>query len=407
MMVALLVMMAAQGYVTTANSGAAAFYAIEFGLDDAGIARAFGWIALGSVGTLVLTRLIDRVGRRQLLLISVSGISVAALATAAAPSLALLIAAQIVLAAVSWTLLTTGAVVAAEELPAERRARGQAWVGAANTVGSGLSLVFVAIAAEQWGSWRWAWVIAATPLLALPLLIRSFPETLRFKNASERGEASQGRVLELFEKRYRRRSIGVLLPLFLASIAGTATFSWLLYHPERQLGLDPGLVTMVVILGGAAGLAGFPFGAYLANKLGRRRTLLFCGLSYVLANISYYWVPADFPLTPAIGLGGVFSVGTVMFSASTVAVRSITTELFPTRLRGTVVGATLALGSIASVLTQFATATLTEVLGSMVLAISVLSLVGLPGYVLLYILVPETAGVELEQASLEDTSWEK
>jgi MFS family permease len=403
-MAAVLVMMAAQGYVSTVNSGAAAFYAIEFGLDDAGIARAFGWIALGSLGTLALARLIDRMGRRRLLLISVAGVSICALVTAAAPSLRLFIGAQVVMTAFAWALLATGAVFVAEVLPVERRARGQAWVGGVNHLGSGLALVFVAIAVEQWGSWRWAWLIAATPLLALPLLMRSFPETQRFERASERGETSRARVLELFEKRYRRRTVGVLLPLFLASITGTATLTWLLYHPERQLGLDPGLATIVVIAGGGAGLAGFPLGAYLANRLGRRRTLLICGLCYVVANISYYWIPADFPPTPVVALGGVFAVGTIMFGASTVAVRAVQTELFPTRLRGTIMGATVTLGSIASVLTQFATASLTELLGSMVLAISVLALAGLPGYLLLYILVPETAGLELEEASLEEAA---
>jgi MFS family permease len=235
--------------------------------------------------------------------------------------------------------------------------------------------------------------------------MRSFPETRRFERASDRGETSQARFLELFEKRYRQRSVGVLVPLFLASFTGTATLTWLLYHPERQLGLDPGLVTVVVIAGGGAGLAGFPLGAYLANRLGRRRTLLICGLCYVVANISYYWVPADFPLSPALGLGGVFAVGTIMFSASVVAVRAVVTELFPTRLRGTIMGTTMTLGSVASVLTQFATAALTELLGSMVLAISVLSLVGLPAYLLLYLLVPETAGLELEQTSLEEAAF--
>jgi MFS family permease len=404
MMAAMLVTMTAQGYVITANSGAAAFYAADFGLDDAGIAQVFGWIALGSLGTLALARLIDRFGRRQLLMTNVAGVSILALATAAAPSLRIFIAAQIALTAFAWALLSVGTVIVAEELPVERRARGQAWVGAVNHLGSGLSLVCVAIAVEQWGSWRWAWVIAATPLLILPLLMRSFPETVRFERASKQKEPSRARARELLEKRYRRRSIGVLLSVFLVSITGTATFSWLLYHPERHLGLDPGLVTVVVIVGGAVGLAGFPLGAHLANRLGRRRTLLLSGLTYMVANISYYWVPADFAPSPALALGAVFGVGSLMFSASTVAVRAVVTELFPTRLRGTIMGATLTLGSVSSVVTQFATATLTAVLGEMVLAITILGLAGLPGYVLFFVLVPETAGLELEQASLEDVA---
>jgi MFS family permease len=401
-MTALLAMTGVQGYAMAVNGGAAAFYAADFGLDDAGMARTFGWIGLGSIGTVLLARLIDRLGRRRLFLSCVAGLSVSALATAAATGVVPFIGAQIALGIFVGTLMATVTVVIAEELPIEMRARGQSFAGVANTLGAGSALICVAIVVGLPGSWRWAWVIAAVPILALPFLHRGFPETARFEHASRRRETRDARVLELFDGRYRRRTIGVLFSVFLAQTTMTATQSWLLYHPERHLGLDPDLVTAVIILGGAGGLVGYPLGARLADRVGRRWTVLVCGSASVVANVAYYWVPADFSPSPAIALGGLFAVGSLMTSASIVGFRAASTELFPTRLRGTLQGVLMALASTAAVVTQFATAALTELLGSLAAAIPVLAVVGIPGFALFFFRVAETAGLELEEAALEN-----
>jgi MFS family permease len=395
-------MMGVQGYAMAINGGAAAFYAADFGLDDAGMARTFGWIGFGSIGTVVLARLIDRLGRRRLVLACVAGLSVSAAATAAATGVVAFIGAQIALWIFVGTLMATVTVVIAEELPIEMRARGQSLAGVVNTIGGGVALICVALVVSLPGSWRWAWVGAAVPILALPLLRRALPETSRFEHAHRREETRDARVLELFDRRYRRRTIGVLCTAFLAQTAMTATGSWLLYHPERHLGLDPGLVTTVVIVGGGAGLIGYPLGARLADRIGRRWTVLLCGSGSVAANVAYYWVPGDFSPSPAVALGGLFSVGSLMVSASLVAFRAASTELFPTRLRGTLQGALIALGSMAAVVAQFSTASLTEILGSLVRAISVLALAGIPAFALFFALVAETAGLELEEAALEN-----
>jgi MFS family permease len=400
-MISLFAMMAVQGYAMAVNAAAAAFYAADFGLDDPDMARIFGWISLGSLGTLALARLIDRIGRRRLLLASVAGMSIAALATAMAPTVPTFVAAQIALATVAGTLFATAIVIIAEERPLEERARGQSLAGIVNTVGGGLALVCVAGVGGLPGSWRWAWGVAALPILALPAIWRTTSETARFRRASERGEIGRPRMLELFGRRYRRRSVGVLLTAFLAQITVTATMSWLLYHPERELGLHPGIVTAAVLIGAGLGMVGFPLGARLADRMGRRPTVLIGGSGAVLSNIAYYWVPADLEPSPAVALAALLALGTLTSTAATVAFRAASTELFPTRLRGTLQGVLVTLTSGATVLTQFAIATLTELLGALPLAITVVALVGIPAYALFFVLVAETAGLDLEEAALE------
>jgi MFS family permease len=400
MIVALLAVMAVQGYAVAINGAAAAFYAVDFGLDDSGMARTFGWIACGSLGTVFLGRLIDRVGRRSLLLISVAGLSLTALAIATAPTLAIFIAAQIALSVFVGTLLATGTVIIAEEMTLEQRARGQSLMGVVGALGSGLALISVAIVVERLASWRWAWAAVAATILILPVLRRRSAETVRYRAVAQTGGPPRGRLLELFEGTYRRRSIGVMLALFLSQIAATATMSWTLYYPERHLELSPTVATMVILVGGGVGLAGFPIGARLADRLGRRGTVLLCGLLAIAANVAYYWVPADLAPSPVIALAALFCVGTLMLNATTVAFRAAATELFPTRLRGTLQGVLMALAAFSMVLTQFATAILTEALGGMVPAISVLALAGVPGFLLFFLLVTETAGLELDDPDL-------
>ena len=84
------------GYLEALNGAAAPFLAREFGLDDAGIAWAFGWMSFAAFGTFLLSRRADRLGRRRTLLLCVAALPPAALASAAAPTLLVFVLAQLV-----------------------------------------------------------------------------------------------------------------------------------------------------------------------------------------------------------------------------------------------------------------------------------------------------------------------
>src|SRR5579863_7243283 len=57
-----------QGYAFALLGVAAPFIATSFRLDQSGIARMYAWISLNAFGALILSRMADRAGRRQLLL---------------------------------------------------------------------------------------------------------------------------------------------------------------------------------------------------------------------------------------------------------------------------------------------------------------------------------------------------
>jgi len=89
-----------------------------------------------------------------------------------------------------------------------------------------------------------------------------------------------------------------------------------------------------------------------------------------------------------------------------VALRAAGTELFPTRLRSTINGWGAVVGAASGVAVHFATAALAQRMGGLVPAITVLASLMLPAVVVFLWLVPETSGLELEAASLEEAAWD-
>ena len=69
----------------------------------------------------------------------------------------------------------------------------------------------------------------------------------------------------------------------------------------------PAVMTLILVVGGAAGLLGIPLGARLSNRWGRRPTLASFSLLCVASGIAYYWVPANLPVWTAVALGACFA----------------------------------------------------------------------------------------------------
>jgi 2-amino-4-hydroxy-6-hydroxymethyldihydropteridine diphosphokinase len=394
------------GYVQTVNGAAAPFQTVTFGLDDAGIARAFGWMSLSAVGTLALTQLVDRFGRRRLLLWCMAGLAATSLASALPQGLFLYVVTQVLVQALAGAALAAATVVIAEEVPLAQRASGQGWAGVAGTVGGGLALAFTALAAPRLGSWRWAWIPAALGVGILPLARRALPETARWRDASARGETATVRMRDVFDSRYRERAAGVLAFVLLGNASAVATGSWQFYHVVRTLGLSPDWAFLMMAGGGTLGLLGFHAGSRLSDKIGRRRTLAWGALLSTVAFVAYYWVPAQPASFALFGLGALFGVGSAAGSASMVALRAAGTELFPTRLRSTINGWAAVMGAVSGVAVHFATAALAHQMGGLVPAITLLALLMLPAVAAFLWLAPETSGLELEAAALEAVEWE-
>jgi putative MFS transporter len=401
-MAALLALTSLAAYLQTVPGIIAPYVAREFGLSDAGIASLMGFVALGALGAFGLTRLADRIGRRRVLLAALAVLPAVSLASSLAPGLRLYVALQVSIAALYVTVLATTMVVITEELPDDARARGQAYYGLLFSLGGAPVLLLAPLLAGPLHGWRVFWALPALALLLLPWVRRSLPETRRFAHAVESGSVAAARARDLFRGPYRRRAIGLLAAWTLRPIGVTAVLTYLFYHGVSNLAIPPAALTVIFIVGGGVGLAGIPLGARLSNRWGRRPTLATFSLLCVGGGLAWYWVPPDFPGTPALALGACFAVNQISYNAYNVAERCLDTELFPTALRATYAGSTRLGQAIATIAANFSVSALAGPAGGIVPAITWVCLAtALPALIIFLAVAPETAGRSLDETSLE------
>src|ERR1700686_128488 len=68
------------GFTMSINGIGSPWIAKSFDLGESGIASLFAWISFSAIFALALSRMIDRMGRRRMLLVCMAGTSVSALA---------------------------------------------------------------------------------------------------------------------------------------------------------------------------------------------------------------------------------------------------------------------------------------------------------------------------------------
>ena len=118
---------------------------------------------------------------------------------------------------------------------------------------------------------------------------------------------------------------------------------------------------------------------------------------------AYYWVPGDAGETTAVLLSVSFFLFNGGIQALGVAERCLNTELFPTHLRATYAGWLALATALAGIATHFALSGLTLLLSGLPAAVTLLAVVTVaPALAIFLATVPETRGLTLETASLEE-----
>jgi MFS family permease len=395
--IALLAALAAYaGFLDSVNASAARVLAEDFALDDAGVARLFGWIGLAASLAFALSLAADRIGRRRVILGCLGLAPLGAFVSAVAAAPAVFLAAQWLVQGAKGALMNALPVVVTENTVTAARARSQAVLGILGTVGNGTALVAVSVALSLGGTWRWAWALAALPLLALPFVWRRLPETERFTALVQSG-SERGRLRELLAPRHRGRLFGVVGVQALLQFGFVAAMGWMIYHPTRHRGVSQTIVTTYVVIGGILGLGGVVLAARLADRWGRRPTFALFAVLFVAATLPYYGLPTDLgpALLPALGLS--FATMSACGSGATLAFRTATTELFPTRLRASVLGVNSIAVALSLAGSNFAASVLAARMGGIGPAVSVLVCVYLLAALAFWLFLPETRGHELEE----------
>jgi MFS family permease len=390
-----------QGYAMTLLGVAAPFIATSFLLDQSGIARMYAWISLNAFGSLILSRMADRLGRRRILLLCLVATALcslgAALSTASAPFIVFEIAAYASIGAA----IASSIVMLAESLPTARRAHGQGLANFATGTGGGLCVILAPLLARFGYSWRWMFAIPALSLTLVPLMVRAIPESLRWEHAAAAGTTSESRFYDIFRGDHGRRAVPLVIATLIGEISGTAVSTWIYYHAVSVVGLSPTQGSVILMVGGAVSASGLLLGAWMANRLGRVRTVVSLGLAGIVGVLAFYWGPPRHCAWPTLWLLVAHTWYSTTGRGLLVAANSAVTELFPTSLRGTMIGWLLFAIAFSAITAQASIAALAHRFGGLSSVVGWLSLLTIPSVLIWGLFIDETRGLSLEAASGE------
>lgn len=319
--------------------GGGATFADQVGLSGTVLGVGLAVIRAASFLGLPLASVADRVGRRPTLLVSCAvGLALTVVAATAGGYwwfVAIFAVGRPFLSA------TTGlAQVGAVELTGSHdRAKAVSMVAAGYAVGAGLAAIIHSLASKTLG-FRGIFALAAVPLVLLPLIGRHVVEPDRFARMQRDAQAEP--VLGPVARPYRGRlALVCLLALCISVITGPAN-SLAFIYAQNDLHLS-GLVTSAMVVGaGVTGLGGLFLGRWLSDRVGRRPTVALAVVAMAVSGTVAYSGSAG-------ALVGGYVAGVTAGAVFAPAGGALVNELFPTSVRASVTGWTIAAGVVGAV----------------------------------------------------------
>jgi putative MFS transporter len=355
----------------------------------------FALLRFGTLFSLGVAVLADRMGRRRLLIASVAGCALCNVATAAAPSGLALAGLQLGARFFMGAQILLAAVVVSEELSADHRGWGLGVLAAVGGMGGALTLGVYAFVESLPFGWRFLYGVGGVGGLCIPWLWRSLQETRRFAEHRSQADAraptgSAWQPLRDIARLHGRRLAalaGVVAPIAVILEPGSAFVS---KHLQDDLGYSPGQVGILMAACGIATPLGNVLSGSLSDRFGRRPVTV--GMSLLLSAAVALFYNGTGMLAVASGLALLFaSLGSLLVLHSALA-----TELFPTAFRSTAAGMREAIGTVGASLGLGILSLLYAATGSHAASITWVLLLT-PISPLVVLLVPETARRELEE----------
>jgi MFS family permease len=341
-------------------------------------------IRVAALGSMPVLRLADRVGRRQMLLVSVFAFTIATALTSVAWGLIAFVAFQMVARLFLATEESLAGIVISEEVRPDRRGAGLTLLGIIAMCGFGLVATMLLVVPHTPLGWRVLYVAALPPLLLVAWLRRNLRETEAFAVARDE-ERVQASFWPHVDAVHRPLLWRITIVLGSHGMLGTPVFFYAAELAQDGYGWE-GLFTVIVIAAGPATLLGYVAGGRLSDRVGRRPVLIgsalvmMLGVALVFTEQRWLFAPGFFLLTGA--------------DAGLVAVRpAYLSELFPTEVRATllsfVFGVVVAAGSLGLVVVGLLDGTWTTRTAIFVLTAMMLAgLAAIRG-------LPETVGVDV------------
>ena len=397
---AIVILLVYQGYTLSIVGVAAPWIARSFALDQRALALLFAWMSVSAFGTLIMSRLADRVGRRRIILFSLTCAPICAAGAGLAPRPVPFAVCEILISALLGGSVSSAIVLLAEELPAQQRARGQAFAAFASAVGGVLSYIVIPFLLEGGHSWRWLLAPSAAGILLTIPVARMLPVDTRWTRVASTGSVKESHFYDVLHPLYRRRALTLLACAALDTMAGTAVNGWMYFEAVEIIGLSPQKASTLVVAGMVIGMLGFPVGAWTSERFGRVPTVMYVGGAAWLGALAFYG-PSAAVARPFMFLLIAYSWFKFASGVMTVGANSAATELFPAALRSTMIGYQGITGAVFSMLTQMLIAALIGPLGGLTNVVRYFALLGFPSAALFGAFIDETRGASLEVAARE------
>jgi putative MFS transporter len=378
-----------------------------------------GWIAASALGgsllgSLVLGPVADRVGRRRIFQAAILWYAVFTALTALAWGPGSLSAFRFLAGIGLGGMLVVDPAMLAEYLPPQKRGRFLVVLDLFWPVGlllaTGLSWFFLEQVGGDW-AWRWLFLAAAFPAFLAFVARLSLPESPYFlARRGRRAEAGQvleqitGRpvagdelaaapetrssMLELAVGKLRSRTVIMLLVWIALNISYYGLFLWLPFvlQEEARFTID---VYLLLTLSALSQFPGYIAAIWLVERIGRKPTLT---LFLLLGGVSVFAFAVS-DSTPQY-VAALFFVGFFNLGAWG-AVYPYTSELFPTRLRGSAFGLAEGVGKGAAIGGPYLFGALIDATGDTTWSLTFVALVMAAG-ALAMLFGPETRGRALD-----------
>ena len=304
----------------------------------AGLPNTFMLLASG-LGGILFGFIADRLGRKKALMLSILTYSLCSLGSGLSTSIVMLVFFRFVLGLGMGGEWNTGATLVAETWPTHLRAKAisivqssWAWGLAAAAFVSGIVLTWTQ-------NWRFVFFVGILPALVTLWIRKSVPESDMWKQQRAATKESAP-FSEIFAPGLRKSAIFLLLLNLFGLFAWWGLFSWMppyLTLPVEKGGRGFGMMgttTLLVVLNLVGMFPGYLCYGWVADHLGRKRSLMLFTLCAALLIPVYASARSQWTIMVLGALVAFF--GTGFFAGSGI----IGSEIFPCRVRARALGLT-------------------------------------------------------------------
>jgi len=389
-----------EGYDLLIINLALPYLGTDFGADSRTLGTAVGIINIGTIVAFVPVRLADRYGRRGVFLAAITGYTFFTILSAFSVGLYDFVAYQFVARMFMVTEIGLGAIILTEEMPARYRGVAVTLMFAASLSGGVLGSAMFPYVVDTDLSWRMLYLIGGAVVVVLAIYWNRIRETRRFVHDSRLRDPAAGSLvasfkvlLTLFQPAYRKRVLAGTTIWFSVNAWSSCCLFFFSYYVTNERGWDPAAVSYALTLAYSLAVIGYVTAGPMLDIAGRRLTAT---LYFTIGAIAAY-VCFTAHTAPVITVAYVVVLG--MHALWPIAA-TITSEIFPTAIRGTANAVVNnLLGRTGMALAPAIVGGLSVALGSVGQAVAMVVLVPFVCLPIIWLVVSETKGKELEEIS--------